>query len=120
MTNLSGLAGIALGGAAGTVLRHLALTALPWRPFVTVATINISGSFLIGFAWILLAAGAPQTAIIMTGFLGGFTTFSAFSLDTLKLIEAGQFITALAYVLASVILSLFAVTLGVMSARHLT
>ena len=56
----------------------------------------------------------------MTGVMGGFTTFSAFSLDTLKLMQQGQPVQAAAYVLASVALSLIAVALGVAITRSLT
>ncbi len=116
--HLSGLVAIAAGGAAGTLLRHLAVSAFgaPWA----VAAINISGSFLIGFAWIFLSQREVTGAVVMTGLLGGFTTFSAFSLDTLKLIEDGHIAEALTYVTVSVLFSLFAVTLGVTLARHLS
>ncbi|WP_112312528.1 fluoride efflux transporter FluC [Pseudogemmobacter bohemicus] len=118
MTHFSGLAALALGGAAGTLLRHFAVATLgaPWA----VAAINVTGSFLIGLAWVLIGQRELIGPAVMTGLLGGFTTFSAFSLDTLKLIEAGRLIEALAYVAASVILSLFAVTLGVTLARQLS
>ena len=53
----------------------------------------------------------------MTGVLGGFTTFSAFSLDTLKLVQSGQHLTAIAYVMGTVALSLIAVALGVALAK---
>jgi CrcB protein len=55
----------------------------------------------------------------MTGLLGGFTTFSAFSLDTLKLVEQGQPLQAALYVMGSLVLSLLAVVLGVALARGL-
>jgi len=55
--------------------------------------------------------------LLMTGILGGFTTFSAFSLDALKLWQGGQVLPALAYVFASVILSLIAVAIGAALAR---
>ena len=118
MTQFSGLAAIAAGGALGTLSRHMLVSAFgaPWA----VAAINVAGSFLIGLAWILLADRGNLGPVVMTGLLGGFTTFSAFSLDTLKLVEAGQTLTALAYVLGSVILSLTAVTLGVLIARQLS
>ena len=68
----------------------------------------------------LIAAGPSRTALsplLMTGILGGFTTFSAFSLDTLKLIQTGQAPQAAAYVLGSVALSLAATALGVALAK---
>ncbi|WP_283177235.1 CrcB family protein [Gemmobacter sp. 24YEA27] len=118
MMHFSGLLALALGGAAGTVLRHLiiSLFGAPWA----VAAINITGSFLIGLAWIMLSQRLLLGPVVMTGLLGGFTTFSAFSLDTLKLVEAGRMTEALAYVAVSVFLSLFAVFLGVTLARQLS
>jgi CrcB protein len=105
---------IALGGAIGSVLRYLMVGAIgaPWG----VAAVNVLGSFVIGVLFVLLPREGWQL-FLMTGVLGGFTTFSAFSLDTLKLIEGGQPLLAVVYVLASVILSLIAVALGVALAR---
>ncbi|WP_374646568.1 fluoride efflux transporter CrcB [Tabrizicola sp.] len=108
---------IALGGAAGSVLRYLMATAIG-APLGTAA-VNVLGSFAIGMFFILLGREGWQV-LLMTGLLGGFTTFSAFSLDTLKLIERGQPLQALAYVAGSVALSLLAVALGAAIARSLT
>jgi CrcB protein len=106
---------IALGGALGSVLRHLTVTALgaPWG----TAAVNVAGSLAIGFLFVLLDARAGWQLFLMTGLLGGFTTFSAFSLDTLKLVEVGRWGEAAAYVLGSVALSLIAVALGVTLGR---
>ncbi|MCU0903831.1 MAG: CrcB family protein [Tabrizicola sp.] len=108
---------IALGGAIGSVLRFLMVGAIgaPWG----VAAVNVLGSFVIGVLFVLIPREGWQL-FLMTGLLGGFTTFSAFSLDTLKLVQAGQPVLAGVYVLASVILSLIAVALGVALARGLT
>ena len=103
---------VALGGACGSVLRVLIGQAVTF-PFGTLA-VNVVGSFLIGIAW---ASGVDKVAgmypFLMLGLLGGFTTFSTFSLDVLKLVEASQFGMSLAYVLASVVLSLAACAAGV-------
>jgi fluoride exporter len=106
---------IALGGALGSVLRYLMVAALaaPWG----TAVVNVLGSFAIGLVFVLLDTRTGWQLFLMTGVLGGFTTFSAFSLDTLKLIHAGQPATAALYVAGSVALSLVAVTLGVVLAR---
>jgi fluoride exporter len=106
---------IALGGAVGSVLRYLMVAAIgaPWG----TAAVNVVGSFAIGMLFILLDARAGWQLFLMTGVLGGFTTFSAFSLDTLKLFEQGQPLQAALYVLGSVALSLIAVALGVALAR---
>lgn len=106
---------IALGGALGSMLRYLMVAAIG-APLGTAA-VNVLGSFAIGVVFVLLDARAGWQLFMMTGLLGGFTTFSAFSLDTLKLIEAGNALLAAVYVLGSVALSLSAVALGVALAR---
>lgn len=113
---------VALGGAAGSVARFLVVlgagrVAGGW-PWGTLA-VNVAGSFAIGIFYITLAQRAHLSPLLVTGLLGGFTTFSAFSLDALKLWEAGQPLQAAAYVLASVILSLAAVALGAALARSI-
>lgn len=106
---------IALGGAAGSVLRYLMVSAIG-APLGTVV-VNVVGCFAIGILFVVLGSREAWQVLLMTGLLGGFTTFSAFSLDTLKLVEAGQPLQAAAYVLGSVALSLIAVALGVAIAR---
>lgn len=114
---------VAAGGAAGSVARHLTVLAaarlapgFPWG----VMAVNVLGSFLIGLlAFGLLHGRAPLSPLLITGFLGGFTTFSAFSLDALRLWQAGQGAAAAAYVLGSVALSLGAVVAGATLARVL-
>lgn len=106
---------IALGGALGSVLRYLAVAAIG-APLGTAA-VNVLGSFAIGVLFVALGPREGWQFFLMTGLLGGFTTFSAFSLDTIKLIQAGQFLQAALYVLGSVVLSLVAVALGVALAR---
>ena len=101
---------VALGGAIGAVLRYLTGLALAF-PFGTLA-VNIVGSFLIGVLWVALADRGPWAPLLITGILGGFTTFSAFSLDTLRLVDAGRAPMAALYVLASVTLSLGACAFG--------
>jgi fluoride exporter len=106
---------IALGGALGSVLRYLMVSAIG-APLGTLA-VNVLGSFVIGVLFVLLDARTGWQLLLMTGLLGGFTTFSAFSLDTLKLVEQGQVLQAVGYVLGSVVLSLAAVALGVALTR---
>lgn len=109
---------VAIGGALGSVLRFLTIW---WAgaPLATLA-VNVSGSFVMGVLFVLLANRAPLSPLLMTGVLGGFTTFSAFSLDALKLYQSGQTATALAYVAASVGFSLLAVALGATITERLT
>jgi CrcB protein len=85
-------------------------------PWGTLA-VNLIGSFAIGVIWVALAGRGAGHLLLVTGFLGGFTTFSAFSLDTLRLIEGGQVGTALGYVAASVGVSLLACAAGLTIAR---
>jgi fluoride exporter len=115
-----------LGGGIGAALRHgvnlvsaqaLGIT-FPWGTLI----VNILGSFLIGAlaAWFAFRDGgmAQHTRLFLaTGVLGGFTTFSAFSLDFALLFERGAFAQGAAYVVASVGLSLAAIFLGLFVVR---
>ncbi|MGB0921063.1 MAG: fluoride efflux transporter CrcB [Alphaproteobacteria bacterium] len=104
------LAYVAAGGAIGAVLRYLSVQAagrlfgagFPWGTF----GVNIIGSFLIGIAVAWLATKAEGTAemraLLVTGVLGGFTTFSAFSLDVIQLLERKAHMEASLYALGSV------------------
>tara|TARA_B100000780_G_scaffold7373_1_gene5527 strand:+ start:264 stop:617 length:354 start_codon:yes stop_codon:yes gene_type:complete len=107
----------ACGGAIGAALRYLVSITLLF-PFGTLA-VNVIGSFIMGAAFVILTAKGADRMIVfaMTGVLGGFTTFSAFSLDTFKLIEQGRMLFAGGYVLASVALSLVAVFGGILLMR---
>jgi fluoride exporter len=116
---------IFVGGGIGAVARHLfgilASASLGAAfPFGTLG-VNIIGSFTIGMLAHFLpaadAGGAALRLFLITGVLGGFTTFSAFSLEVLQLIEKGQSGAALLYVALSVILSLGAAWLGWSLAR---
>ena len=108
---------VALGGAAGSVARY-ALAAfadgrlgVPWGTWV----VNVLGCLVIG-----LVAGSDRPwvkPLIMVGVLGGFTTFSSFSLQTVTLLQNGEPLKAIAYVLASVVVCLLAVWLGLVLAR---
>ena len=114
---------VAIGGAAGAVLRYLTgLAALrvlgPGFPWGTL-TVNVVGSFLMGLIAVGLLARDAQahSSLLMTGLLGGFTTFSAFSLDAASLVERGEPLLACLYVAASVGASLAALALGLAIAR---
>ena len=109
------LAYVAIGGAIGSVLRYLMVVGIG-APSATLA-VNVFGSFVMGILFIILATRTSLSPLLMTGVLGGFTTFSAFSLDALRLWETGQTLQATLYVLASVILSLVAVAVGAALAR---
>jgi CrcB protein len=114
---------VALGGAIGASLRYLSNVGAmrlfgPGFPYATLF-VNIAGSFAMGLLVVTLAkkGGTALAPFLMTGILGGFTTFSAFSLDTFTLWERGQTLTALAYVAASILLSLAALAAGIYLAR---
>lgn len=111
---------VALGGAFGAGTRHLVnLAALrfagPGFPWGT-AVINVAGSFAMGLfvGWMAARAHASNELrlFVATGVLGGFTTFSAFSLDFVTLYERGAFAAAFGYAGASVALSILALFAG--------
>lgn len=112
---------VAAGGAIGASLRFLtngvATRLAPGFPWGTLV-VNIVGCAVMGaLATLLASRGARLAPFLLTGVLGGFTTFSAFSLDALTLWERGEPVPALLYVLGSVILSLLAVLAGAALAR---
>ncbi|MBB4064689.1 fluoride efflux transporter CrcB [Gellertiella hungarica] len=118
---------VAVGGAAGSVLRYmtgLGATRLlgPFFPWGTLI-VNVAGSFVIGVFVEAIArrfgASEPARLLLVTGFLGGFTTFSSFSLDAAALMERGALGLAAAYVLASVVVSLGALFAGLALVRAL-
>ena len=117
------LSQVALGGAAGAMLRYLTNVGVmrligPGFPWGTLI-VNIAGSFAMGVLVVVLAhkGGMRFAPLLMTGVLGGFTTFSAFSLDSFTLYERGQTGLAAAYVAGSVGLSLLALGAGILLIR---
>ncbi|GGE83336.1 MULTISPECIES: fluoride efflux transporter CrcB [Stappia] len=116
---------VALGGGAGAALRHLVnLASLRWiGPGVPAGTltVNILGSFLMGalIGWLAarISGGSELRLLLATGFLGGFTTFSAFSLEVVLMWERGQALHALLYVLVSVLASVLALVAGLWLTR---
>lgn len=115
---------VALGGAIGAALRFLSgvavVRALGPQDFpVAIITVNVVGSFLMG-VFVVAAAQRGLTHLspfVMTGVLGGFTTFSAFSLETVTLIERGALGQAGLYVALSVGLSVLGLMVGLWVAR---
>ena len=118
---------VALGGAIGSVGRyliglHIAArygSAYPWATL----TVNVVGAFVMGLVveWIArrLGGSAEARALLASGLLGGFTTFSAFAYDVSVLVERGGWIASLGYVLLSVIGSILALYAGLVLARTL-
>ena len=125
---MSGLLLVALGGGFGAALRHLVGMATlrlfgPAFPFGTLF-VNVAGSFAMGLLVVWLAGRAgPEnpalTRLLATGLLGGFTTFSSFSLDALTLLERGQVGLAGLYVGASVALALLGIAVGLAVGRSI-
>ena len=121
---MSTLSLVALGGALGAALRFLSGVAFfrltgPTEFPLAILFVNILGSFLMG-AFVVAAAHRGLTHLspfVMTGLLGGFTTFSAFSLETVTLMERGQIGAAGLYVGLSVVLSVGGLMLGLWVAR---
>ena len=101
---------VMLGGAIGAGARHLAgVAGLRWLgpgfPWATLF-VNLLGSLLMGIlaGWLLRAGGSEQTRLFLAvGILGGFTTFSAFSLELGQMLQRGELMAAAAYVIASVL-----------------
>ena len=114
---------VALGGAIGAILRFLTGIGIlrlvgPGFP-LTVLGVNVLGSFFMGlFVVFATQRGVTQlNPFVLTGLLGGFTTFSASSLEAVHLFERGAMGQALAYVVISVVLSIGGLILGLMIAR---
>ncbi|HET9053287.1 MAG TPA: fluoride efflux transporter CrcB [Cyclobacteriaceae bacterium] len=116
---------VGLGGAAGSVLRYLVSTvtlkyysaSFPLATFI----VNVTGCFIAGliFGWI-----APETTetqnlklLLITGFCGGFTTFSAFALENVRILNTGNTSLMLVYTVASVVTGLLACWIGLWVTR---
>lgn len=117
------LLSVAAGGAFGAMGRYLVMSGVGhWLgtgfPYATL-TVNIVGSFILGAIIEIMALSWSPTpeirAFIVVGVLGAFTTFSAFSLDTVALIERGAFLATVVYVCSSVI----ACVVGLFAGMHL-
>jgi CrcB protein len=108
---LGSLLQVALGGALGASARYLVNVSVmrtlgPGFPWATMA-VNVAGSFLMGalVIWLARRGGQHLAPFLMTGVLGGFTTFSAYSLDVATLWERGEVVQAAGYAVGSVVLS---------------
>jgi len=116
-----------LGGGLGAMLRHgvnlLWARIFPgWGFPIATLTVNITGSIVMGVLAAIFAfkGGGPQhwRLFLTTGILGGYTTFSSFSLDVALLYERGDLVTAAIYIVASVALSIAGILLGLMFTRY--
>lgn len=118
---------IAAGGSIGAVMRYLVSTGIySWFgrgfPYGTLV-VNVLGSLLMGLLYELflqrLSVSPEVRAVLLIGFLGAFTTFSTFSIETINLIEQGDLIKAIINILASVILCVLAAWCGLQIVRQL-
>lgn len=118
------------GGALGSLARWgvavwFASQPWSWKFPTSTLVVNVIGSFAIGFLTELAIEGGPWApgsgtrALVLVGLLGGFTTFSAFSLQTFALLREGQVAAAMWNVFLSVALCLFAVWIGFLLARRI-
>lgn len=119
---------VAIGGAIGSVARYgLGVAAGRWAPNagwpVGTFAANVIGGLLMGLlvGWLAFRGGAQQEAVRLfaaVGVLGGFTTFSSYSLEAVQMIERRQLGLAAAYVIGSVVLAIGALFVGLMIARR--
>lgn len=118
---------IAMGGAIGSVLRFLASQGMHGVlgrsfPYGTL-TVNVTGSFFIGLLYILFlerySLNAEWRAAIIIGLLGGYTTFSSFSFETIALFEEGAIFRAGLNIILSVVVCLLATWAGILLGRNL-
>lgn len=118
---------VCAGGAIGAGARYLVgVGAVQWfgagYPWGTLA-VNVVGSFFMGLAahWMVMHAGLPVAArlFVMTGVLGGFTTFSAYALEIVTMVENGDWLLAASYAGVSVAGSVGALLVGLALAREL-
>lgn len=118
---------VAIGGALGALSRYwvVGLIARLFErnfPYGTLV-VNVVGSFLIGIGYILiverLQVASEWHAILMVGFVGAFTTFSTFSLETVSLIQEGRLVAALTYIFSSVLVCLLATAAGMMLTKQI-
>lgn len=112
---------VSLGGGLGAVLRWLAGTSVPGGPWTTMG-MNWIGCLALGFFGTWALQRVPETVRlgVGTGVLGGFTTFSTFSVETLRFLQAGEVGAAVFYVGASLIGGVLLAALGIRLARRRT
>lgn len=116
---------VALGGAAGSLLRYGVgrLAVHYWGPGTVVGTfiVNITGSFALGLflGWALQRSDLPAEvrAMVAIGLLGGYTTFSTLSYDTVRLLESGEALRAAVNIGGNLVIGLAAAWLGIVAGR---
>ena len=117
--SLGGVLGVNARYWLGFLINRWASSQFPWATF----TINVTGSFAIGLCTVLLARWSPHPhvrLVIVVGFLGGYTTFSSFSFESLTLWERGEHALCLTYMFGSLAAGFAGVVLGTVLGRYLT
>jgi len=105
---------VGLGGAVGSIIRYLCQRSLNFSfPYGTLL-VNIAGCLLIGILWGLFTrhVDEPKRLLLVTGFCGGFTTFSSFTYEGVQMLTEDRWLTFALYTGASVVAGLFATYLG--------
>lgn len=106
---------IGLGGALGSIVRYILQKQLNADFPIGTLTVNISGCFLIGLLWALASKNGWSDIwrlALLTGFCGGFTTFSAFTLESFQLLQYNRYLFFTVYIIASVVFGLLATFAG--------
>ena len=119
------LLAVGIGGGLGALLRYVVAGAIqsaawpgyPWGIFVVNITGGLAMGLIVELSALKLQMSPEMRAFLTTGILGGYTTFSTFSLDSVLLIERGQYASAVTYVVGSTVLSILAVFAGMWAVR---
>jgi CrcB protein len=119
------LLAVGLGGGLGALLRYFAAGAIqsaawpgyPWGIFVVNVTGGLAMGLIVELSALKMQMSPEMRAFLTTGVLGGYTTFSTFSLDSVLLIERGNYGSAAVYIVGSTVLSILAVFAGMWAVR---
>lgn len=118
---------VAIGGAIGSVFRYgVSILTLKWSNYpypIATFLVNVIGCFVFGLSAVYIEklpwSSSLYSLLILTGFCGGFTTFSAFAAENIKLMLEGRLAMSMVYILASIVLSFLAFYLGLLLGKNL-